>query len=1027
MYYLRLVSRSALVCPGLAYAGLVCLLSVWFTLLPGSLVVAKTLPEFEGWKHSGSLFLNTTAQGANLPATAFEENFPVLIRLHGDFFDFSSAQPNGEDIRFSAHSRKLAYQIEEWNREGQNASIWVRIPKIQGNTVQEISMHWGNPSAKSESDGNAVFNASNGYLTVLHMAEKLVDETGNVTPEDQRTELTSGQVGKARHFGGGQGINCGEKIESLPTDANPHSTEAWIRPEKPNGRAMAWGNEHGQGKVVMHFMSPPHVKMECYFSGADVSSLGRMPMNEWTHVLHTYEKGNSRIYINGELSNTSETPNAPLAIRSPARLYIGGWYSNYDFVGDVDEVRISNRVRSADWIKLQFENQKPMQTLVGPVVSPGDRFEVSATEARVGEGGKARFEVSALGAQKIYWVINRRDYGATNSQSPNNEEIVAVDRSSYTFDANRVTGDTTVTLQCKAVYPQGVRTKDILIAIEEGIPDPVFRLEAPTNWDGRESIEIRTVLLNAESLKAVQSPSIDTRWIIEPFAVIKEIAGEKLILKRAQQSGKLRVTAVMTNGGSPVSQSVELDVLEPKNDAWVQRVVSEDEKPQQGQFYARDDRNLGTLHYNGKLDPKLAPNATEVYLKLFADEKLVTTKIVSVGSDASYAFSVDLTPGLIKYHIEFGIPDGPVLDRVGDIVCGDAYIIDGQSNALATDTSEMSPAETSTWIRSYASASQNAKDNEGNLWVLPVWKAREGQRAELGWWGMELAKRLVENQRMPIFMINAAVGGTRIDQHQRNMQDPTDLSTIYGRMLWRVERAKLTHGIRAILWHQGENDQGADGPTGGFGWETYHPFFVEMAAGWKQDFPNVSRYYVFQIWPNSCAMGGRFGSGDMLREQQRTLPRLFSNMKILSTLGVEPPGGCHFPLEGWGKFAEMVQPLIEQDFYGRAHTETWTAPNLLRASIDESRRKIELVFDQPVKWDNRLVGEFYLDGVKGKVEGGSVEGNTLTLKLTEPTTATRITYLKEIDWKQDRLLLGENGIAALSFCNVELQDAVESK
>lgn len=173
-------------------------------------------------------------------------------------------------------------------------------------------------------------------------------------------------------------------------------------------------------------------------------------------------------------------------------------------------------------------------------------------------------------------------------------------------------------------------------------------------------------------------------------------------------------------------------------------------------------------------------------------------------------------------------------------------------------------------------------------------------------------------------------------------------------------------------------------------------------------------------------MGGRFGSGDMLREQQRTLPRLFSNMKILSTLGVEPPGGCHFPLEGWGKFAEMVQPLIEQDFYGRAHTEAWTAPNLLRASLDESRRKIELVFDQPVKWDNRLVGEFYLDGVKGKVEGGSVEGNTLTLKLTEPTTATRITYLKEIDWKQDRLLLGENGIAALSFCNVELQDAVES-
>ncbi len=64
---------------------------------------------------------------------------------------------------------------------------------------------------------------------------------------------------------------------------------------------------------------------------------------------------------------------------------------------------------------------------------------------------------------------------------------------------------------------------------------------------------------------------------------------------------------------------------------------------------------------------------------------------------------------------------------------------------------------------------------------------------------MELAKRLLASQKVPIFMINAAVGGTRIDQHQRNEADPTDLKTIYGRMLWRVREAKLTHGIRAIL------------------------------------------------------------------------------------------------------------------------------------------------------------------------------------------------------------------------------------
>ena len=39
---------------------------------------------------------------------------------------------------------------------------------------------------------------------------------------------------------------------------------------------------------------------------------------------------------------------------------------------------------------------------------------------------------------------------------------------------------------------------------------------------------------------------------------------------------------------------------------------------------------------------------------------------------------------------EFGA-DSKVLNTVSIIVCGDAYIIEGQSNALATDTREQSP------------------------------------------------------------------------------------------------------------------------------------------------------------------------------------------------------------------------------------------------------------------------------------------------------------------------------------------------
>ena len=172
----------------------------------------------------------------------------------------------------------------------------------------------------------------------------------------------------------------------------------------------------------------------------------------------------------------------------------------------------------------------------------------------------------------------------------------------------------------------------------------------------------------------------------------------------------------------------------------------------------------------------------------------------------------------------------------------------------------------------------------------------------------------------------------------------------------------------------------------------------------------MQQYYVFQIWPNSCSMA-RDGSGDRLREKQRTLPQLFSRMSIMSTLGVRPPGSCHFPLLGWAEFARTIQPLIERDHYGKAPAASITPPNLRHASF-AGKDTIALEFDQPVTWDDKLAGQFYLDGEKDKVASGSVAGNVLTLKLKEPSAATKITYLKESAWNQDTLLNGANGIAA---------------
>ncbi len=982
----------------------------------------KTAATYHAWQHSGSMWLLTTPEGADLPANAKVEQFPVLVRLHRDFFDFTQAKSNGDDLRISSgDGNPLAFQIEEWDATKGIASVWVRVPKIIGNARQVITLHWGNANATSESDGKAVFNQSNGFLSVWHMNNPVRDEVGSLTSTDTGTTQTIGMIGSARHLSGGTGLFGGDKIANYPSGASPHSTEAWFRPEQPNTTLIAWGNEQAQGKVVMHYRSPPHIQMDCYFSRGNVSGDSRIPLGNWTHVVHTYHDGESKVYVNGVLDGINLKQGPPLNIKAPARLWIGGWYNHFDFVGDIDEVRVSQVARSAEWIKLQYENQKLNQSLVGPLVQPGDEFSVSNPNLSLAEAQSATITAKAGGAQKVVWILKRAG----------KESIVATDRFSYTFDAGRVSksmGDDelTSTLTFKAIYASEVRSKDIAITISDDIPEPAFTLTAPENWDGRETIEVVPQIKNHAAMQLKGNGQLNVRWTVDDIAVIKRVDANKLVLKRAQGSGSLRVTAAVDNGGPKVTQSVTIQVKEPSptNEGWLSRPTESNEQPEDNQFIAREhlDRDgprQGTLVYAGTLNEA----ADSVVVRVFADEHLFATETSTPTADKKYSLSVKLKAGLIQYRTEFGSKIGDeetVLHSAKNIVCGDAFLIIGQSNAVANDFGKENPLVSSYWVRTFGAATGDPNGSRLKLWANA--EARSpGGKSEIGYWGMELGRQLVESEKLPICFFNGAVGGTRIDQHQRNDADPTDVKSIYGRLLWRVQQAKLTHGIRAVIWHQGENDQGADGPTGGYGYENYRQFFVDLAASWKGDFPNIQRYYLFQIWPKACAMGIN-GSDNRLREVQRTLPSYFSNLSVMSTLGIKPPGGCHFPADGYTEFARLLKPLIDNQIYFHNVDGPVAPPNLLRAFFTSPTcDELNLEFDQAVQWNDNLASQFHLSGEARQIASGSASGRLVVLKLVGPSNAKTVTYLDSANWNPESLLFGENGLAALTFCDVRIE------
>ena len=962
------------------------------------------------WKHSGTIWILTTPESANLPAPASVEGFPILVRLHRDFFDFSQARPDGGDIRFTAADGKaLAYQIEEWNPAEGTASMWVRIPVIKGNDRQPITIRWGKSDAASESNGGEVFSASNGFATVLHMDGIAKDVVGTIDAKDTGTSDTPGVIGRARRFDGKGGIFGGNKIVGLPEGSSPHSSEAWIRVRRANGNIVAWGNEKGQGKVVMQFRSPPHLGTDCYFSEASIKGNSTLPMDEWLHVAHTYAEGDAKLYVNGQLDSSPIRKGTPMAIASPARLWVGGWYDNYGFVGDIDEVRISKVTRSAEWITLAYENQKPVQTLVGPVVQAGNEFSVTPDRATIDEGAVATFTAQAGGAQKVFWRLKR------NGQ----EETIATDRFTLPWNAGRVSRDETASLVIEAVYPNETKSIQVPLTIRETIPDPVFTINAPVSWDGRTPIDVVAEVMNSGAMEAAGAGALRYDFAFDGVGVRSSQSSGSVHLSRGHKSGKLAVTATLDNGGVPVTKTAVIDVALPAKDPWVARTPVKDEQPQDNQFYPRGENDEGTLFYSGTLE---AP-ADSVFLSLFADGKESSKQVQKVGADRRYEFAVPLKAGLVQYKVVFGaIIAGKetVLRTVNNIVCGDAYLIDGQSNAEATAWGNDEYSFTSPWIRSYGSVDGNPQNARLVLWGDASARV-PGRKLQIGYWGMELGRRLVESRKMPVCIINGAVGGTRIDQHQRNPADPEDVATIYGRLLWRVREAGLTHGIRAVFWHQGESDQGADGPTGKLGWETYRQFFIDMAGGWKEDFPNIQHIYVFQIWPKACAMGID-GSDNRLREVQRNLPTAFTHLSVMSTLGIDPPGGCHYPPAGYAEFARLIYPLVERDIDGVSPKDSITPPNLKRAVFaDDRREQVVLEFDQPVVWTDTLVKEFSFDGPPVSVTSGHVEGNTLVLRLSSGTTAKTVTYLDSKSWSQSRLLRGATGIAALTFCEVPIE------
>ncbi len=317
---------------------------------------------------AGYLFYKPiTLNGSQIQGT--HTNFPVLISITDPDLA-ANARSDGFDIVFTTSASSttiLDHQIESYNSSTGQLIAWVKVPNLP-DAGTTIYMFYGNSSVSSSQSTPNTW--SNNFRLVYHMGTNFNDAGPNANNgTNNGTVNATGKIGNARRFDGNNdyiAIN-----DFYNASGNQQVTvSAWIKTSDGGDQIIAsydrneyWrfeinGNGGGTGQLGWDVLTSA--------GQIDFGSNATVNNNAWRYVTGVYNNGAVRIYIDGvQNSNTTQgssfgtgtTRYGYIGTGSESSTFDGNKGPNSYFNGDMDEVKISNVARSANWIRTEFNNQ----------------------------------------------------------------------------------------------------------------------------------------------------------------------------------------------------------------------------------------------------------------------------------------------------------------------------------------------------------------------------------------------------------------------------------------------------------------------------------------------------------------------------------------------------------------------------------------------------------------------------------------------------------------------------------------------
>lgn len=344
-----------------------------------------------GWQYRKKITIDQTKVDANL------SDFPVLVKLTSSNFDFSKALSTGYDVRFTSSDGEtlLKYERERHDQANSLAEYWVKVPSVSGTVDTDFYIYYGKSDASDGSDAANVWDSN--HKLVVHSKDLTTSTVKDSVTGSSFSKQSAnhpieadGKIGKAQNYDGSQDyIDC-EAGSGLDITGTAITLEALVNITSyvDGGMFFCKGNSVGEPPYKQYTLEERVVNSIGYmrfmgdFDGTcanndDTTEIGT---GSWKYLVVSYDGANVRFYIDGS-PTTSPARTGNLMTHSTWKLLTGKltYTTNY-FDGKMDEMRISNSVRSAAWIKATYNSNFDTLVSYGGEQQPPIHGQVSFFE-----------------------------------------------------------------------------------------------------------------------------------------------------------------------------------------------------------------------------------------------------------------------------------------------------------------------------------------------------------------------------------------------------------------------------------------------------------------------------------------------------------------------------------------------------------------------------------------------------------------------------------------------------------------------